>query len=93
MRLPGGCPILINLRPLGVFLFGQLAIGVVIGERLMPALTSRTVSPFWTAALGAGLLTLLLELLGLIPWVGWVGGFLFTCAALGAVVLTRFGTV
>lgn len=59
----------------------------------MPALTSRTVSPFWTAALGAGLLTLLLELLGLIPWVGWVGGFLFTCAALGAVVLTRFGTV
>ncbi|MGQ9717959.1 MAG: hypothetical protein ACUVR6_09790 [Anaerolineae bacterium] len=73
-------------------LFGQLAIGIVIGERLMPTLTPRAVSPFWTAALGAGLLTLLIELLDLIPCVGWVGGFLVTCAALGAVVLTRFGT-
>lgn len=74
-------------------LFGQLAIGIVVGERLMPALTSRAVSPFWTAALGAGLLTLLIGLLDLLPWVGWVGGFLVTCAGLGAVVLTRFGTV
>lgn len=74
-------------------LFGQLAIGIVVGERLMPALTSRAVSSFWTAALGAGLLTLLMDLLDLIPCVGWVGGFLVTCAGLGAVVLTRFGTV
>jgi len=74
-------------------LFGQLAIGIVVGERLMPTLTSRAVAPFWTAALGAGLLTLLLGLLDLIPCVGWVGGFLVTCAGLGAVVLTRFGTV
>jgi len=74
-------------------LFGQLAIGIVVGERLMPTLTSRTVAPFWTAALGAGLLTLLVDLLDLIPCVGWVGGFLVTCAGLGAVVLTRFGTM
>ncbi len=74
-------------------LFGQLAIGIVIGERLMPTLTSRAVAPFWTAALGAGLLTLLIDLLDLIPCVGWVGGFLVTCAGLGAVVLTRFGTM
>ena len=74
-------------------LFGQLAIGIVVGERLMPTLTSRTVAPFWTAALGAGLLTLLIDLLDLIPCVGWVGGFLVTCAGLGAVVLTRFGTM
>mgnify|MGYP001101232045 CR=1 FL=1 len=73
-------------------LFGWLAIGIAIGERLMPTFTSRTVAPFWTAALGAGLLTLLSDLLGLIPCVGWVGGFLVACAGLGAVVLTRFGT-
>ena len=74
-------------------LFGWLAIGIVIGERLMPNLTSQAVSPFWTAALGAGLLTLLSDLLGLVPCVGWVGGFLVTCAGLGAVALTRFGTM
>lgn len=74
-------------------LFGWLGIGIVIGERLMPTFTSRAVAPFWTAALGAGLLTLLSDLLGLIPCVGWVGGFLVTCVGLGAVALTRFGTM
>ncbi len=97
-----GLVITLCLSPVGVavaialvvaVLFGWLAIGIVIGERLMPNLTSRAVSPFWTAALGAGLLTLLSDLLGLIPCVGWVGGFLVTCAGLGAVALTRFGTM
>ena len=53
-------------------IYGWLALGIVIGERLMSALTSRQVSPFWSAALGAGLLTLLSGLLDLIPCVGWV---------------------
>jgi hypothetical protein len=39
------------------------------------------------------LLTLINELLGLIPCAGWAIGFLLKCVALGAVVLTRFGTV
>ncbi len=97
-----GLIITICLSPVGIaaaialvvaILFGWLAIGIIIGERLMPTLTSRTVAPFWTAALGAGLLALLSDLLGLIPCVGWVGGFLVTCVGLGAVVLTRFGTM
>ncbi|MGB9871079.1 MAG: bactofilin family protein [Anaerolineae bacterium] len=97
-----GLIITICLSPAGVaaiialvvaILFGWLAIGIAIGERLMPTFTARTVAPFWTAALGAGLLTLLSDLLGLIPCVGWIGGFLVTCAGLGAVALTRFGTV
>lgn len=73
--------------------FGWVALGILIGERLMSALTTRSVSPFWTAALGAGLLTLLSNLMGLIPCVGWAGGFLVASIGLGAVVLTRFGTV
>jgi len=68
--------------------FGWLALGILIGERLLEA---RSVHPFWPAALGAGLLTLLSGLLGLIPCVGWMGSFLIACVGLGAVVLTRFG--
>ncbi len=87
---PVGAAVIIAL--VVAVIFGWLAIGITVGERLMPTLTSRTVAPFWTAALGAGLLALLSDLLGLIPCVGWIGSFLVTCAGLGAVVLTRFGT-
>lgn len=73
--------------------FGWLSVGTLIGERVLATLTSGTVSPFWSAALGAGLLTFLASLLDLIPCVGWLGGFLIACVGLGAVVLTRFGTV
>lgn len=73
--------------------FGWVALGILIGERVLASLTSRTVSPFWSAALGGGLLTLLSSLLYLIPCVGWTGGFLVACVGLGAVVLTRFGVV
>ncbi len=69
--------------------FGWAALGALIGERLFAA---RPLSPFWSAALGTGLLTLLSELLGLIPCVGWLGGFLVACVGLGVVILTRFGT-
>ncbi|HHS98544.1 MAG TPA: polymer-forming cytoskeletal protein [Chloroflexi bacterium] len=74
-------------------LFGWTALGILVGERVVPALTSRPVSPFWSAALGGALLIFITELLDLIPCVGWIGGFLVTCVGVGAVVLTRFGTV
>ncbi len=70
-------------------LFGWLALGILIGERMI----QKGINPFWSAALGAGLLTLLSGLLDLIPCVGWVVPFLIVCVGLGAVVLTRFGTV
>ncbi|HEY77374.1 MAG TPA: polymer-forming cytoskeletal protein [Thermoflexia bacterium] len=74
-------------------LFGWTAIGVLIGERVLPALTNQPVNPFWSAALGGALLTFITELLDLIPCIGWIGGFLVACVGIGAVVLTRFGTV
>jgi hypothetical protein len=70
-------------------LFGWLAFGIFIGEQIVRG----DVNPFWPAALGAGLVTLLSSLVNLIPCVGWVVPFLVACVGLGAVVLTRFGTV
>lgn len=72
--------------------FGRLSLGILLGERVVAALTARTVAPFWVAALGGGLITLLLRLLDLVPCLGWALGLLVTCVGLGAVVLTRFGT-
>ncbi|MGD1993525.1 MAG: polymer-forming cytoskeletal protein [Anaerolineae bacterium] len=92
-----GLVVTLCLSPLGILaalvvgvatLFGWLALGIVIGERMLPAGSS----PFWSAALGAGLLTLLSSLLDQVPCIGWLVPFLIACAALGAVVLTRFGT-
>lgn len=72
--------------------YGWIAVGIVIAKRLIPEITSREVSPFWIGVLGAGLLTLLGNMLSLIPCVGWMGGFAVICWGLGAVALTRFGT-
>ena len=92
-----GLVLTLCLAPLGILaaavvgvatLLGWLALGIAIGERILPAGSS----PFWSAALGAGLLTLLASLLDLVPCIGWLVPFLIACAALGAVVLTRFGT-
>jgi len=73
--------------------FGWTSLGVIVGERVLAGLTSRTVNPFWSAALGGALITLLSGLLDLIPCVGWMGGFLVAAIGMGAVVLTRFGTM
>jgi len=70
--------------------FGWVALGAAIGERL---LSRGTAHPFWTAALGAGLLTLVSALFDVIPCVGWIAGFLVMCVGLGAAILTRFGTM
>ncbi len=74
-------------------IFGWTALGILVGERVFPALTSQPVNPFWSAALGGALLTFITGLLDLIPCIGWMGGFLVACVGIGAVVLTRFGTV
>jgi cytoskeletal protein CcmA (bactofilin family) len=72
--------------------FGWAALGIQVGKRVLGALTDRRVNPFWSAALGGALLTLLSSLLNLILCVGWMVSFLVACVGLGAVVLTRFGT-
>jgi hypothetical protein len=77
-------------------LFGWIAVGALVGERLLQALNAREIAPLWAAALG----TLLITLIGmgltaafcLAPF-GWLMIFGLGCLGLGAVVLTRFGTM
>lgn len=73
------------------FIFGWVALGMYLGERLLVAFKARDVAPFWTAALGTGVLTIMSSLVDVIPCVGWTISFFAACLGLGAVVLTRFG--
>lgn len=75
-------------------LFGWIAIGLEVGERFTKAIHQE-----WHPALEAGLgtfaLTLISSALTGIPvlnCIGWLAPFLLGLAALGAVVMTRFGT-
>lgn len=76
-------------------LFGWIAIGARLGERLLQALNLGEVAPLWTAGLGT--LTITLVSVGLtmafcLSPLGWLLMFVVGCFGLGAVVLTRFGT-
>ncbi len=70
---------------------GWAAIGTEIGNRIARGFKSQ-----WHIAVSAGvgtlLLTLVADLIGLIPCVGWVTPFFLSMLGLGAVVLTRLGT-
>ncbi len=77
-------------------LFGWAAVGALIGERLLQALHARDRSPLWAAGLGTLVVTLISTGLStafcLAPF-GWLMIFALSCLGLGAVVLTRFGTM
>jgi hypothetical protein len=70
---------------------GWAAIGSEIGTRIAKAFNSQ-----WHLALQAGvgtlILSLVLEVVGRIPCIGWVFPFLISLVGLGAAVLTRLGT-
>lgn len=70
-------------------LMGRTAIGLWVGERLLQALNVREPQPVLEVAVGVALI----ELLTAVPCIGWLLGVLVSLAGLGAVVLTRFGTV
>jgi hypothetical protein len=75
-------------------IYGWVALGIYVGERMLVAFKARDVAPFWTAALGTGVLTLMSSLVDTgIPCLGWTLSFFVACLGLGAVVLTRFGRV
>lgn len=76
--------------------FGWLALGALVGERLAGALKLRGLSPIVATALGAFLVTGLVHGLGALPFGGdALSGLLqvvLGALGLGAVTLTRFGT-
>ena len=92
--------ILIPLAPIIVValvvagVFGWIAIGYEIGQRFTKAIHQNW-HPAFSAGLGTFALTLAAKLLTGIPilnCVGWLVPFLLSMAALGAVLMTRFGT-
>ncbi len=89
--------ILIPLSLLGFFavgiaaLFGWLALGLMLGRQLALWLKQSWSEPICAGA-GTLTLSLLASMLGLIPCLGWLAVALIWMVALGAVILTRFGT-
>lgn len=73
------------------WLFGIIAIGQEVGERLTRTL-SQTWAPAFTAGVGTFLLMLVGGYIGLIPCVGWLAPFLIGLLGLGGTALTLFGT-
>jgi hypothetical protein len=72
--------------------FGWIALGLEVGQRMAQSLFKTE----WTLPVAAGLGTLVLTLvvdgIGQIPCVGWTIPALVGMVSLGAVLLTRFGT-
>jgi cytoskeletal protein CcmA (bactofilin family) len=74
--------------------FGWIALGYEVGQRFTKAI-HQTWHPAFSAGLGTFALTLVARVLTGIPvlnCVGWLVPFLLSMAALGAVLMTRFGT-
>ena len=80
---------------LGVaLLFGWIAVGYEVGQRFTKAIHQEW-HPAFSAGLGTFAVTLVAASLSNIPvlsCIGWLVPFLLSMAALGAVLLTRFGT-
>jgi cytoskeletal protein CcmA (bactofilin family) len=90
--IPLALIIVIALVAAGVF--GWIAIGYEIGQRFTRAIHQNW-HPAFSAGLGTFALTLVAEVLTGIPvlnCVGWLVPFLLSMAALGAIIMTRFGT-
>jgi hypothetical protein len=77
-------------------LFGWIGVGAQVGERLLQALNVRKIAPLWAAGLGTLLITLVgmgLSVAFCLAPLGWLTVLVLGCLGLGAVVLTRFGTM
>jgi cytoskeletal protein CcmA (bactofilin family) len=86
--------IIIVIALVAAGLFGWIAIGYEVGQRFTMAIHQNW-NPAFSAGLGTFALTLVAKVLTGIPvlnCVGWLVPFLLSMAALGAIIMTRFGT-
>jgi len=81
--------VLLVMAAVAAGLFGWVAIGVLLGRRLLAALHGSQPQPVIEAVIGVTVLTLLAE----VPCLGWLLGAVAGTVGLGAVVLSRFGTM
>ncbi|MBI5035162.1 MAG: polymer-forming cytoskeletal protein [Chloroflexi bacterium] len=68
--------------------FGWIAIAILLGDRLLNALKVKNIVPILSMVVGL----VVLWLISAVPFLGWLIGLLIATLAVGAVVLTRFGT-
>jgi hypothetical protein len=80
--------VLLAMAAVAAGVFGWSAVGIWIGRRLLTALKGEP-QPIIAAVIGIATLALLSE----IPCLGWMLAVVAGSTGLGAVVLTRFGTV
>jgi hypothetical protein len=73
------------------WLFGVVALGMLIGERLAMSVRG-SVEPVISAGIGTFVLGLVVSTAHLVPCVGWLAPLLVGLLALGAAVVTMFGT-
>ena len=72
-------------------LFGWLCLGLIVGRQMAVWLKQPWSDPV-SAGVGTLSLSLLSSMLNLIPCLGWVANALIWLVAIGATILTRFGT-
>jgi len=80
--------VLLVLAAVAAATFGSIAIGTVVGQRLLIALKAEPL-PLLQVIIGIAVMMLL----SAVPCLGWLLGLIISAAGLGAVVLTRFGTM
>ncbi|MCC7119286.1 MAG: hypothetical protein IT310_12240 [Anaerolineales bacterium] len=73
------------------WVLGVVAIGQEVGRRFVQAI-NQDWRPLLSTAFGTFLLLLVVGFAGLIPCVGWIFKFALTLVAIGAAVMTRFGS-
>jgi hypothetical protein len=71
--------------------FGWLALGLLVGRKIAGWLNQPWSDPIH-AGVGTFVLSLLTSMINIIPCIGWLAPVLVSMVALGAVVLSRFGT-
>lgn len=82
----------VSVALVAAWLMGWVAVGQLIGERLLTALGGRNMTPAASAAAGTAVITLLWLGLNPLCGLGWLFFVVLAPLGLGAVVLTRFGT-
>lgn len=79
---------LVGVATFAAGLFGWIAAGLLVGEKMMEALKLREPAPVVAVVIGV----LLISLLAMVPCIGWLLALFVGLLGLGAAVLTRFGT-
>jgi hypothetical protein len=86
-----GIPVagILGVALVAAILFGWIAVSIILGEKVLTALNAKNIVPMLSLVVGVLILWLVTSLL----WVfGWLVSLFVASLALGAVVLTRFGT-